>query len=225
MTLRQGEEESAWGSPTRLQEALAQGIEAATQPRPAGPPGPRTGWGPQGPLAAFKLARRKWQSGERIEMKALAGGLGTNRVTLYRWVGSREQLLVEVIWSLARPTLERIDAGVTETGGERVVRVVTGFLEAVIANHGMQSWLRHEGESAMRLLTLSAMGFQPRLVEWFDGLLNEEADAGRLDLPADLHEVAYVIVRLIESYVYLDLITGERPDAGRAEPILRLLLR
>jgi hypothetical protein len=43
-------------------------------------------------------------------------------------------------------------------------------------------------------------------------------------LPADLDEVAYVIVRLIESYTYLDLITGEAP-ARRAEPILRLLLR
>jgi hypothetical protein len=32
-------------------------------------------------------------------------------------------------------------------------------------------------------------------------------------------------VRLIESYVYLDLITGEAPDARRAEPVLRLLLR
>jgi hypothetical protein len=41
----------------------------------------------------------------------------------------------------------------------------------------------------------------------------------------DLREVAYVIVRLIESYTYLDLITGEQPDARRAEPVLRLLLR
>ena len=46
-----------------------------------------------------------------------------------------------------------------------------------------------------------------------------------LDLPVDLHELAYVIVRLIESYNYLDLITGQRPDATRAEPILRMLLR
>ena len=56
-------------------------------------------------------------------------------------------------------------------------------------------------------------------------LLREETDAGRLALPVDLREVAYVIVRLIESYTYLDLITGEQPDARRAEPILRLLLR
>ncbi|MGO9247919.1 MAG: QsdR family transcriptional regulator [Solirubrobacteraceae bacterium] len=34
-----------------------------------------------------------------------------------------------------------------------------------------------------------------------------------------------MIVRLIESYIYLDLIAGERPDARRAGPILRMLLR
>jgi hypothetical protein len=41
----------------------------------------------------------------------------------------------------------------------------------------------------------------------------------------DLHDLAYVIVRLIESYIYLDLITGEDPETRTAEPILRLLLR
>ena len=176
------------------------------------------------PLDAFKLARRRWQGAERIDMSALAAELGVNRVTLYRWVGSRDQLLVEVIWSLAERTLEDVNARVRASGGERVVRVVTRFLDAVIANPGMRYWLREEGEQAMGLLTRSASGFQPRLIGWIEDLLREEADAGRLDLPADLHEVAYVIVRLIESYTYLDLITGEPPEARRAEPILRLLL-
>ncbi len=178
-----------------------------------------------GPLDAFRLARRKWQNAERIDMSALAKELGVNRVTLYRWVGSREQLLVEVIWSLAERTLENLDAATKETGAERVVQVATGFVDAVITNRGMQYWLAEEGENAMRLLTLREPGYQARLIGWHEGLLREEAEAGRLELPADLHEVAYVIVRLIESYVYLDLITGEPPEARRAEPIMRMLLR
>jgi hypothetical protein len=89
----------------------------------------------------------------------------------------------------------------------------------------MQRWLAEEGEHAMRLLTRHEPGFQPRLIEAVERLLSEEAGAGALDLPVDLHELAYVIVRLIESYTYLDLITGERPEAARAAPILRMLLR
>jgi hypothetical protein len=77
----------------------------------------------------------------------------------------------------------------------------------------------------MRLLTRHDTDFQPRLIAAIESMLREEADGGRMALPVELHEVAYVIVRLIESYTYLDLITGEQPDAQRAEPVLRLLLR
>ncbi len=176
-------------------------------------------------LDAFKLARRSFQDGRRIDMSALADELGVNRVTLYRWVGSREQLLVEVIWSLARRTLDSIEQQTPERGPERVVQVVTRFIEAVIASSGMRRWLSDEGESAMRLLTRRDTDFQPRLIDAMHRLLIEESAAERLTLPVDLHEVAFVLVRLIESYVYLDLITGEQPDARRAEPVIRLLLR
>jgi AcrR family transcriptional regulator len=176
-------------------------------------------------LDAFLRARKRFLACERVDMSSLADELGVSRVTLYRWVGSREQLLVEVIWSLARRTLDNIEAEVTATGPERLVRIITRFLDGVITNPGMKCWLGEEGESAMRLLTRYETGFQPRLIDAVHDLLQEETDAGRLDLPVDLHEVAYVIVRLIESYTYLDLITGEQPDARRAEPILRLLLR
>ena len=176
-------------------------------------------------MDAFRLARRKFLAAERVEMSALADELGVNRATLYRWVGSRDQLLVEIIWSLGERTLENIDDDVGAKGAERIVEVIRRFLEAVISNAGMQRWLAEEGEYAMRLLTRHDTNFQPRLIGAIQELLGQETDAGRLDLPVDLHEVAYVIVRLIESYTYLDLITGERPEARRAEPILRMLLR
>jgi AcrR family transcriptional regulator len=174
---------------------------------------------------ALRLARRRFLAAQRIDMTALAAELGVNRVTLYRWVGSRDALLVDVVWSLAEPTLAAVDAQVDATGGERIVQVVTGFLDAVITNPGMRRWVSEEGELAMRLLTRHDTGFQPRLIEAVYELLREETDAGRLDLPADLGEVAYVLVRVIESYTYLDLILGEQPDAARAEPIVRMLLR
>ena len=170
---------------------------------------------------AVRLGRRRFLSGERIDMSALADELGVNRVTLYRWFGSRDAYLVEVIWSLAQQTLERADEHTTGAGARKVGAIVVRFLDDVITNPGMQRWLGEEGEHAMRLLSRHETDFQPRLIAAIEGLLRREA----LDLPVDLRELAYVIVRLIESYTYLDLITGERPDARRAEPILRMLLR
>src|SRR5215216_3359131 len=109
---------------TRLQRALA----TQAEPRRSTP------------LDAFLLARRKFLAAERIDMSALAEELGVNRVTLYRWVGSREQLLVEVVWSLASRTLENLDARTRATGAERVVKVASGFIDAVITNPGMRFW-------------------------------------------------------------------------------------
>jgi AcrR family transcriptional regulator len=177
------------------------------------------------PSDALALARRRFLAGMRIDMSALAVELGVNRVTLYRWFGSRDRFLVEVLWSLTSDTLEAIESEVRARGGERIVETVIRFLEQVIGNAGMQRWLAEEGEHAMRLLTRHEPGFQPRMIEAVERLLSEEAEAGALELPVDLHELAYVIVRLIESYTYLDLITGERPEAARAAPILRMLLR
>ena len=174
---------------------------------------------------ALRLARKSFLTPERVDMSALADQLGVNRVTLYRWVGSRDRLLMEVVWSLASETLSRIDAHARGRGPQRIIGVVAAFVEAVIENPGMQRWLGEEGEHALRLLTRPDTDFQARLVAAFEELLEREAVAGALDLPVDLHELAFVIVRLIESYTYLELITGGRPDPGRAEPILRLLLR
>jgi AcrR family transcriptional regulator len=177
------------------------------------------------PADALRLARRRFRQAERVDMTALADELGINRVTLYRWVGSRDSLLVEVLWSLADRVLRwSADQPSRHTGGEWIVDVVTRFLDRVIADPGMQRFLVDEGELAMRLLTRADHHFQPRLTGAVHDLLLTEAKRGNLDLRADLGEVAFAIVRIIESYTYLDLILGEKPSAERAEPIFRLLL-
>lgn len=171
------------------------------------------------------MARRRFLAPGRVDVSAIAEELGVNRVTLYRWIGSRDQLLVEVLWSLTRQELDAAEAAEDGEGTQRIVGVICRFLDAVIQSPGMRRWLAEEGEHAMRLLTRHDTAFQPRLIAAIEELLTEEAAVGRLDLPVNLHDLAYVIVRVIESYTYLDLITGEPANADRARPILRMLLR
>ncbi len=116
------------------------------------------------PGDGLSLARRHFLRGERLDMSALALELGGNRVTLYRWYGSRDRLLVEVVWSLAADTLRDLSVRTLARGSEQVVAMVTGFLQAVISNPGMQSWLAEDGEHAMRILTRHDTDFQPRLI-------------------------------------------------------------
>ena len=173
---------------------------------------------------ALRLGRRRFLAGERLDMSSLADELGVNRVTLHRWIRSRDKLLVEVVWSLTERTLAIAERDANGRGPEWVTQVLTDFMDMVITNSGMQRWLADEGEHAMRLLTRHETEFQPRLIAAVEEILCRDGDAGHPEAPVDLHELAFVIVRVIESYIYLDLITGEQPVASRAEPILRRLL-
>lgn len=148
-----------------------------------------------------------------------------SRRTLYRWFSSRDKYQTEAIWSLAQHSLDAVDSTLESVGAEQIIRLVTGFVDVVLHNPGMQHWLSEDGEHAMRLLTRHDMPFQPRLIEHLEGILRQEQDSGSLRRPVELHDLAYVLVRLIESYTYFDLLIGERPDSARLEPILRLLLQ
>lgn len=55
------------------------------------------------PLDAFKRARRMWLKGEKISLAALADDLHIGRATLFRWVGNRDLLIGEILWSLYEP--------------------------------------------------------------------------------------------------------------------------
>jgi hypothetical protein len=180
---------------------------------------------PPSALEAFREARRRFLAGERIEMGALAAGLGVNRVTLYRWVGNRERLLVEVIWSLARPTLDRAWAEATGSGAERILEVSLAFMRAVLDHQRFAAFVHSEPQLALRLLTSADTGFQGRLIGSYESMLREEIDAGRLSTPLPVHELAYMIVRTMESYVYTDLITGDAPNPEKGAMVLRVLLR
>jgi hypothetical protein len=87
-------------------------------------------------LDALRLARRRFLRGQRVDMGAIALELGVNRVTLYRWVGSRERLLVEVVWSLADTTLQREGARTRK------------YLDRIIGEEPDAGW----AESMLRLL-------------------------------------------------------------------------
>ncbi|HEX6391509.1 MAG TPA: QsdR family transcriptional regulator [Solirubrobacteraceae bacterium] len=174
-------------------------------------------------LDAFKLARRKFMAGERIEMTRLAQELGVSRVTLNRWVGSRDLLVGEVNWSLAHPTLEGARRRVTSTGADAVAETLEGFMADVLATSYMRAFLAREPEIALRILTTAGSGFQARLVAYVAMLIEQELP--RKELPLELDDLAYLIVRIAESFFYVDIIAGGTPDPGKAAVAVRALLR
>ena len=163
-------------------------------------------------------------AGERLDMQGLAAELGVNRVTLYRWVGSKELLLGEVIASLSIATFERARREIRGSGPKYVAAVVQRVLEGIRAFDPMQRFLDHDPAYALKVLTSKESNVQRRGVEAIRGLLEEQMESGALETPADLEDLAYVIMRIGESFLYSDVIIGSEPDVAKAGQMVRLLL-
>jgi AcrR family transcriptional regulator len=179
---------------------------------------------------AFRCARRTFLAGERVDMRTLANVLHVDRTTVYRWLGSREKLITDILLSLFEPTF----AGFREAychpgppgapGRSPAAKVMKEVIDAVVNNEGMRSFMEREGDLALRLLTTKASGFEKKMIDLARDLLREEVYQGRLAAAIPLDDLPFVVIRIMESYAYINLITGEPYDSDRAERVLNALL-
>jgi len=195
--------------PTALERALASDGAAA---RPT-------------PLDALRLARRRWLAGERLDMGALAKELGISRATLYSWVGSRERLIGEVIWSFAEEGIRQARESASGSGAEYVAEVVERFARLNAAFEPLRRFVGQDPELALRVLTSKNGPVQGRMIAVARELLEEQVANGTLTPALDLDTLAYLMIRVNESFLYSDVITGSEPDVDKAIEIVRLLLR
>jgi hypothetical protein len=194
--------------PTRLERALARDRAA---PRAT-------------PLEALRLARRRWFAGERLDMRTLAGELRVSRATLYSWVGNRERLIGEVIWSFAEEGLRQSRAAATGSGADYVIDVFQRFIALNAGFEPLRRFIAQDAELALRVLTSKGGPVQQRMIAACRQLLVEQVEDGALGLALDLDTLAYVVIRVAESFLYSDLITGNRPDVAKAVAVVRVLL-
>lgn len=176
------------------------------------------------PTDAFALARDKYLAGERIEMQALADELGVSRMTLHRWVGSRDVLIGDILWSLAEQTLAAARRRARSTGPQRVADVVGRYLQTAHESPAFRTFVAREGEIALRILTTERSSLQANTVSAARALLEDEVAAGNMGLPLDIDDLAYIVVRIGESFLYTDIITGGAPDPGKARDAILALL-
>ncbi|MCO1575635.1 QsdR family transcriptional regulator [Crossiella sp. SN42] len=172
------------------------------------------------PVDAFRLARSWFLDGRRVDMVQLAEELGVSRATLYRWCGNREQLLGEVIWSLTEDQLNRTKAGISGSGVDYVTEVIGSCIAQFRTFKTLRRLLSDDPEYALRLMTSKHGIVQGRVINWCAELLSG------LDLrpEVDLADLSYVVVRICESFVWSDMITGAEPETEKAVVIIRLLL-
>src|ERR687888_2348127 len=97
-----------------------------------------------GALHAFEVARRWFLEGRRVDMLELAAELDVSRATLFRWVGNRDLLLGEILWSLAEPVFDRKYWTTRLEGADLVAQLVFDYVRTVNADEAFRRFLRDE---------------------------------------------------------------------------------
>ena len=180
------------------------------------------------PADAFAGARRRFLAGERLDMRALAAELEIARATLYRWVGQREHLLGEVIWSLTEPIFDSARAEVAGAGipqgAARILAVNERFVSTIVAAEPLRRFLETDREVALRILTGRGGRVQPRIVAAVKRQVEEETGHGGFSPRVPAATLAYAIVRVTEAFIYNDQIAAVEPNVDDVAQIVALLI-
>ncbi|MCU1680061.1 MAG: hypothetical protein JWQ81_800 [Amycolatopsis sp.] len=155
----------------------------------------------------------------------LAAELEISRATLFRRVGNRDQLLAEILWSMTEDVFDARSRGEYGSGADRIAGVVGEFVRTVNEAAEFREFLRREPERALRILTTKASVIQSRTIAKLEELIDAEIREGALTPPLPVSDLAYLVVRIAESFIYTDVITGGEPDAAKARAAISALLR
>lgn len=167
-------------------------------------------------------ALRAYLHGERIDLQAIAAELGLGRTTIYRWFGSREGLIGEVVVRAAEPLFEEARAGARGRGGAALLDTFDRINRGLAAAPALRSFLELERD-ALRILTSSGGPVQPRMVAMVQRVVEEEMQRG-FRPAVDPATLAYAIVRLAEAFLYNDATAAVRGDVDRLREIEAALL-
>jgi AcrR family transcriptional regulator len=177
------------------------------------------------PAAAFRTARRRFLAGERLDMQALALELGVSRQTLYRWTGSREELLSDVLFSLSDSSFAEAKRQTAQLmGAERLLAVFRHHVTAIVSSVPLQTFVRRETQTALRILTARHGSVNARTIRRLAALYRSEQAAGHFDPRADIDTLAFAVVCLTESFIYNDAHAAVEPEVERAAAVVALLL-
>ncbi|MGW6702285.1 QsdR family transcriptional regulator [Nocardia sp. NPDC055049] len=170
------------------------------------------------------LARRWFLEGRRIDMQQLARTSGIGRATLYRWWGSREVVIGEVVWRIIAEAIGRVEArgtSVSEDPAGRFVRHFGTLADTVRTFEPLTRFVADDPEYGLRVLTSGYSVVQGRMIDWVASRLTDLPD---LDPRIEVRDLAYAIVRVGEAFVWSDIITGDPPQSGKATAMVELLV-
>jgi AcrR family transcriptional regulator len=170
------------------------------------------------------LALAEYLRGRRLDVQAIAADLGVARTTIYRWFGSREGLLGEVLVRAADPLLDAAATRAKGRGGAFLLDAFDRFNRSLVAAPALRAFVEQERDLALRVISSGAGVVEPHIVGRISALIQAEVDAGAYDPPVDAETLGFAIVRLAEAFMFNDVVAGVRSDVSRLRAVEAALL-
>jgi AcrR family transcriptional regulator len=164
-------------------------------------------------------AMHRYLRGQRVDVRAIAGELGLGRATIYRWFGSREQLIGEVLFRAAEPLLKEARAKARGRGGAALLDTFDRFNRSLADAPALRRFVEAERDAALRIITSGGGTLQPRMVAGIAELIEEETAAARYEPPVETETLAYAIVKPAEAFLFSDAVAGMRGDVDRLRDV------
>ena len=169
-------------------------------------------------------ATARYLRGERIDVLSIASELGVGRTTIYRWFGTREELIGEVLPRVTKPLLDQARADALGRGADRLVDTFDRFNRSLVAAPALREFVDREREAAVRIITSGAGNVQRRNVEMITEVIEAEVRAGSYDPPVEPATLGYAIVRLAEAFIFNESATGMGDSVDRLREVEAALL-
>jgi AcrR family transcriptional regulator len=172
-------------------------------------------------------AARWIYEGRRVDMQGLADELGVSRVTLFRRVGSREELISQALWRLTERMLaiavERWEAERLE--GELHTPGTIRHINAMVAGSaGLRRLLDDEPALTLRVITDPRGRIQRGIVAFNEVLLRRDMAEFGLVPVIEPGALAYALARLGESLFYVEVLAARQPDMAAASRLQQALI-
>jgi AcrR family transcriptional regulator len=173
------------------------------------------------PQDALDVARATFIAGERVDMGSLADRLGVNRGTLYRWFGSRDRLMEDMLVQLAQWFCTEAHELVQGEGDERVLDYARRLMDATVGFQPLRAFIDREPELALRLL-IGQQGAVHRCIA--EALLAEVAEAHSPEHAQALQTRIDGIVRLATALQWATVAIGEESQTEELVDFVRAVL-
>jgi AcrR family transcriptional regulator len=172
-------------------------------------------------------AARWIYEGRRVDMQGLADELGVSRVTLFRRVGSREELISQALWRL---TERMLDIAVARWEAERPEGelhspgTIRHINQMVAGSQGLRRLLDDEPALTMRVLTDPRGRIQSGIAAFNEELLRRDMEEFGVVTIIEPSALAYALVRLGESFLYADVLAARKPDVEAASRLQQAII-